>query len=191
MKPSVQENLESILYPDEHVIWQSETKPFGILDGKEGKKVLWHCIVSTVVAAVFAVLTALYGNATVTVCSFLALIYVVVMVTPIRTYRTLQAQEYVITDKRAITVMPRVGAYAIERANITDCALYPLSHSGEALAIGATLRSEGDKQLRWRARNAKLDRFAKSEDGLTYADGLVFYNVNNGSEALNILKASA
>lgn len=191
MKPSVQKNLDSILSPDERVIWQSETKPFGILDGKEGKKVLRQWVVSSIAAAVLAVLIALYGNATVTVYFLLVLIYVAVMVTPIRTYRTLQAQEYVITNKRAIIVMPRVGAYAIERANITDCALYPISHSGEAIAIGATLRAEGDKQLRWRAMNAKLDRFARSEDGLTYADGLVFYNVSNGSEAVNILKASA
>ena len=67
MKPSVQKNLDSILSPDERVIWQSETKPFGILDGKEGKKVLRQWVVSSIAAAVLAVLIALYGNATVTV----------------------------------------------------------------------------------------------------------------------------
>lgn len=191
MKPEVKKNLDSILHPDEHVIWHSETKPFGILDGREGKKVLRQWVICTVVTAAFLVLVALYGNSTATVYGCIALVYLVVMLAPISTYRTLQAQEYVITNERAIIVQPRNGAFAIDRENITDCALYTLSHPGEALAIGATLRGEGDKQLRWRAMNAKLDRFAKSESGLTYADGLVFYNVENGREALELLKKTA
>ena len=190
MKPDVKKNLDEILLPGEKVLWHSATRPFGILAGKEGGAVRMQWLLSTVGVLGFLALVFAYGNPRPIVVGLLLLLLAVLLLAPVVSYRGVRAQEYVITDRRVMIVKPRVGAYAIARDRLAGCELMKLSHDGEALALG-TLLDEGDKQLRWRSLHPKLGRYAKSDDGLTYAEGLVFYNVEDGGKAEALLKKSA
>ena len=191
MNPSIKKNLDSLLNPGETILWHSATKNFGILDGKEGRNVLLQWILSAVGVAVFLALVFAFGNPRPVVIGVLLLLLAILILAPVASYRVIRSQEYVITNQRVMIVKPNVGAYAINRGELDDCQLLRLSHPGEALVLGGSLRPEGDKQLRWRSLHPKLGRYAKSTEGLTYAEGLVFYNVSNGADAQKLLKKAA
>lgn len=190
MKPDIKRNLDTLLHPGETVVWHSATKPFGILDGREGNSVRLQWIISTVCVLAFLGLVVAYGNPRPIVIGILLLLLAILILAPVASYRLICSQEYVITNERAMIVKPGVGAYAINRAELDDCQLMKLSHPGEALAIGGSLRPEGNRQLRWRSLHPKLGRYAKSSDGLTYAEGIVFYNISDGSQAAQLLRNS-
>lgn len=96
-----------------------------------------------------------------------------------------------VTDQRVMTIKRDGCANAIERENVDDCKLMPLDFKGMSLVVGSCLFPEGGKQLRWRALHPKLGRYAKSDDGLTVAEGLVFYNIPDADAALKLLRKAA
>lgn len=191
MDPNIKKHLDYILRPDERVLWQSKTHSFGIIEGKEGKRVLLHWVLSAVCILGFLALVAAYGNATASVIGLLLLLLAILIVAPVMSYRSVMTQEYFITDQRVLLVRSDGGANAIERGDVDDCRLMPTGLRGEALVIGSSLFPEGDKQLRWRTLHPKLDHYAQSDGGLTVAEGLVFFNIMDGEEAEKLLKQSA
>lgn len=188
MNASVEKNLKFFLRPGERVLWRSQTQPFGILDGKEGRSVLLQWVLSAVGVFGFLALVLAYGNASPSVIALLLTLLVILIGAPVLSYRGICSQAYFITDQRVLLIRSDGGANAIERSAVDDCRLMPLEPKGEALVIGSTLFPEGGKQLRWRAMHPKLGRYAKSTDGLTVAEGLVFYNVADGGAAVELLK---
>ena len=188
MDPKIKKNLDFFLRPDEKVLWHGKTRSFGITEGKEGKRVLLQWVLSAVCIFGFLALVLAYGNATATVIGLLMLLLVILVVAPILSYRGVLTQEYFITDQRVLLIKPDGAANAIERGNVDDCRLVRTDFGGEALVIGSGLFPEGDKQLRWRALHPKLGRYAKSNDGLTIAEGLVFYHVTDGEQAAQMLR---
>ena len=188
MDSAIQKNLEYFLRPDEHILWRSKTRPFGITEGREGKAVLLQWILSTICILGFLGLVFAYGRASTAVIILLLLLLAILIGAPLLSFRSLSSQEYVITDQRVMTVKADGCANAIERENVDGCKLMPLDFKGMTLVVGSSLFPEGDKQLRWRALHPKLGRYAKSEDGLTIAEGLVFYNVTDADTALKLLR---
>ena len=191
MDPTIQKHLDFFLRPDEHVLWHGRPRAFGITDGKEGKAVLMQWILSAVFIFGFLGLVLAYGRATAPVIGLLLILLAILVCAPILSYRAVSAQEYVITDQRVMTIKRDGCANAIERENVDDCKLMPLDFKGMSLVVGSCLFPEGGKQLRWRALHPKLGRYAKSDDGLTVAEGLVFYNIPDADAALKLLRKAA
>ena len=188
MDPKIKKNLDFFLRPDERVLWHDKTRAFGITEGREGRRVLLQWVLSTAGILGFLALVFAYGNATAAVIGLLILLLANLIVAPILSYRGILTQEYLITDQRVLLIKPDGAANAIERGNVDDCRLMRIDFGGEALVIGGGLFSEGTGQLRWRSLHPKLGRYAKSADGLTVAEGLVFFNIAGGEEAVKLLK---
>ena len=191
MDKRIEKNLNDLLRPGERVLWHGKTKPFGILAGREGKLTRLQWILSTVCIAAIIGLVLAFGNATASVIGLLLLLLAILIAAPLLSHRSILTQEYFITNERVLLVKPNVGANAIERADVDDCRVMPVDPQGEALVIGSSLFPEGSKQLRWRSLHPKLGRYARSYDGLTVAEGLVFYNVDHADEALALLQKPA
>ena len=189
MDPKVQETLKETLEPGETVLWESKTLPFKILDGKEGRQVLLQWVLSTVGILIFLVLILTVGNKSAAAIALLLVLLATLLLSPMLSYRRTQRQAYYITDRRALLVKPDGTVNAIERTEIDDCRLMPLDHGGVSLVVGSTLFPEGDKQLRWRSLHPKLGHTAKSYEGLTMAEGMVFYNIERAEEAFRLLRA--
>ena len=191
MNPNIRKNLEFFLRPDEKILWHGKTSRFGITDGREGKRVLLQWVLSSVGILGFLALVYAYGNFTVPVVGLLLLLLAILIGAPILSYRDLLTQEYFITDRRVLLIRSDGGANAIERGDVDDCRLLPIDHGGTALVIGSSLFPEGAKQLRWRALHPKLGRYAKSYEGLTVAEGLIFYHIDDAESAMKTLKEAA
>ena len=189
MDEKIKKALETTLHPDEKIVWESGTMPFKILDGREGKQTLLQWVLSTVCILGLLGIIAAYGNFSATVVCLLVLLLAVLLVSPLLSYRNTQGQRYYITNERALLAKPDGTFYAIDRSDVDGCKLMKLQPHGVALVVGSTLYDEGDKQLRWRALHPKLGHTAKSFEGLTEAEGLVFYNIERADEAARLLGA--
>lgn len=189
MDEKIKKAMETALHPDEKVVWESGTMPFKILDGREGKQTLLQWVLSAVCILGLLGVIAAYGNFTATVVGLLIILLALLLVSPVLSYRATQGQRYYITNERALLAKPDGTVYAIDRDDVDGCKLMKLQPHGVALVVGSTLYDEGDRQLRWRAFHPKLGHTAKSYEGLTQAEGLVFYNIERADEAARLLGA--
>ena len=187
MDEKIKRSLETTLHPDETVVWESGTMPFKILDGREGRQTLLQWVLSAVCILGFLALIAARGNFSAAVAGLLLILLAILLVSPLLSYRNTQGQRYYITNERALLAKPDGTVYAIDRGDIDGCRLMKLQPHGVALVVGSTLYDEGDKQLRWRSLHPKLGHTAKSFEGLTQAEGLVFYNIERADEAARLL----
>lgn len=115
MNEKIKQSLETALAGEEHVLWEGETQPFKLLDGKEGRRTLLQWIAGTAAK------------------------------------------------------------------------LFPVK-PGAAIAIGAAVVEEGDRQLRWRSLHA-LENPGQF-DGCN-ASGLVFYNAARAESAVKLILEKA
>ena len=185
MNEKMKKALQGMLRPDETVLWESGTRPFRILDGREGRQTLLQWIFGTAcVGALLAVYVA-HGGKGLGFFAVLLVLLGIFVLAPLLQYRQTSGQRYFITNDRALVIQRGGSAYTMELADMDACRLYPLDFGGEAIALGSVLLEEQDRQLRWRASHPKENAEAQSTNE---ARGLVFYNVERAEAAMRLLR---
>ena len=183
MEKLVRESLNE----GETVLWHSETKPFGLLEGRDGKKVLKKMITAVVV---FGGLTAAYMTMMEDVKTGFAAILLVVMaamlIAPVVEWASVKKQAYWLTNQRAILVKGVLTASFLQLARVDDYTVVPMENGNSCLVLGSKVVQEGTKQLRWRSAHPLED----SQSAGKTIDGLVFYNVENVQAAVSVLESS-
>ena len=116
-----------------------------------------------------------------------ALIVVMVLVSPVVERWSLQQQRYWITNQRAILMSRDKSIYYMELDEIDEFKLVTDMAAGQCLVLGGCLFPEIHKQLRWRACHPKIDMQSTGQGG---AMGLVFYSVSNADAAAALLEKS-
>lgn len=187
MNEKIKQSLETALAGEEHVLWEGETQPFKLLDGKEGRRTLLQWIAGTVCCAGFAAFRFAQGGLTVTTGAVLLAIYAALMLGPVFSYRQLLGQRYFLTDRRAILIKGDGMVHSMMLTSGTAAKLFPVK-PGAAIAIGAAVVEEGDRQLRWRSLHA-LENPGQF-DGCN-ASGLVFYNAARAESAVKLILEKA
>lgn len=183
MNEKIKQALEGALAAGEEVLWESETQPFKLLDGNEGRKTLLQWVIGTACCVGFAAFRFTQGELTPVTCAVLLVIYAALMLSPLASHRQLLGQRYFLTNERAILIKRDGAVYSMRLAGDTAAKLFPVK-PGAAIAIGAAVIEEGDKQLRWRSLHA-LENPGQF-DGCN-ASGLVFYNVARAESAVKLL----
>ena len=189
MDKKMKQTVQTLLADGETVLWQGKTEPFGIIAGHEGRAVLRQWVIASVCIFGFLPIVYRYGSFTPTVVGLLLTLWAILMAAPYLNYRRSLSRCYVITDRRSMVVNADGTAHAIPHRELDGWRAMDLDHGGKALVLGSEILGEGDRQLRWRALHPKLGHYAKSNNGLTEAVGLVFYNIGDIEGAERVLKA--
>ena len=180
MNEKMKKALHETLAPDEKILWESDVQPYGILEGGEGRQLLFRWLICF---AGIGGLAAAYANRGGNGLGlyFVALAALVIIVaTPILSYRQTVGQHYCVTDRRAMTIRPDGSVYSMDRENLGETRLYKVDCGGEALALVSMLLAEKDRQLRWRANHPL-------EDSTYVLRGLVFYRPKQAEKAMRLL----
>lgn len=183
MNEKIKQALDGTLAAEEQVLWEGETQPFKLLDGKEGRRTLLQWIISTVCCVGFAAFRFTQGELTPAAGAVLLVVYAALMLSPMVSYRQLLGQRYFLTNERAILIKRDGMVYSMRLAEDTAAKIFPVK-PGAAIAIGQAVVEEGDKQLRWRSLHA-LENPGQF-DGCNAA-GLVFYNAARAENAIKLL----
>ena len=187
MNERIKNSLQKNLRDGESVLWESGTLPFGILDGKEGRKTLLKWILCAVCYIAIILFYAVHDAVTPKFIIILTALFGVMAIMPILSYREVLAQKYYITNERALLIKKDGRICTMNLDTINAVKLYPIG-PGAALALGKSILDEGDSQLRWRSTHAK--EHPNSVGGIN-ALGLVFYNVEHAENAMHLLQADA
>lgn len=181
-------NLADAMLDGETVLWHETAKPFGFLDGADGKRAVRGLIRSVLIVAAFAAAYLLWAPRVETkILVILGVVLVVLIMSPFLRYRNLLKQTYFITNKRVFVFDGRdiIGAMPLDAIDAT--ATFPRADGSGALAMGSLVVAEKEKQLRWRGCNAAVDETHPPEQ----ANGLLFYSVAHVERALAALENAA
>ena len=183
---TAEEALAGYLRQGERIRWQSGTKPFPLLEKREGGIIIGKWIGTAVVT--IALLTLYIGHVpewNAKVAAAILLIAALLALSPVVERWSLLGQRYWITDQRAILLTRDRSFYAMELSELDDFWLLPGRTAGDCLVLGSCLFEEGERQLRWRACHPKTD--LGSDGGRDLAQGLVFFSVEDGTAAAECL----
>ncbi len=187
-KMTAEQAFEKYLRQGEQVRWQSGTKDFSLLERGEGGKIIGKWISTVIVtAALLALYTGQGREWSAKAVAVILVIAVLLLISPVIERRSLLGQRYWITDQRAILMTRDQTFYCMELEEIDDFQLLRDRTAGDCLVLGGCLFEEG--QLRWRACHPKTD--SQSDGRRGEAQGLVFFSVENGTEAAECLRRTA
>lgn len=188
-KMTAEQAFEKYLRQGEQVRWQSGTKGFSLLEKGESWKIIGKWIGTVVVtAALLALYTGQDRELSAKAVAVILVIAVLLLLSPVIERRSLLGQRYWITDQRAILMTRDQTFYCMELAEIDDFQLLRDRMAGDCLVLGGCLFEE-ERQLRWRACHPKTD--SQSDGRRGEAQGLVFFSVENGTEAAECLRRTA
>ena len=180
--------LKDCLREQEEVCWQGAPVEFPLMDNANTRQILLKWILTVAVAG--GILIPYLRNQeerSVGFIGLLALVVVLILVSPVVERWSLRQQRYWITNQRAILMTRDKSIYYMELDEIDGYKLLTDMAAGQCLVLGECLFPEIHKQLRWRACHPKTDMQSTSQGGAT---GLVFYSVNNADAAVSLLKKS-
>lgn len=184
-KMTAEQAFEGYLRQGEQVRWQSGTKEFALLERGEGWKIIGKWIGTVIVtAALLALYTGQGRDWSAKAVAAILVIAVLLLLSPVIERRSLLGQRYWITDQRAVLMTRDQTFYCMELSEIDDFQLLRDRTAGDCLVLGKCLFDE-EGQLRWRACHPKTD--SQSDGRRGEAQGLVFFSVENGAEALECL----
>ncbi len=172
---------------NEHVLWQGKTQPFPLLDSA-GRFKLLSLWIGTVVVSASLLVAYLRGNEN-PGKGFIALvtvIAVIVILSPVLERWNLQAQQYWITDQRAVLMTRNKTIYSMNLDSIDDFQVAHGVADRECLVLGSCLFGEVRKQPRWRSIHPKIDM--QSHDSQTRVLGMIFYCPSDIHAAAALLK---
>ena len=180
--------LKDCLREHEEVCWQGVSVEFPLLDGANTRSILLKWILTIAVAG--GILIPYLSNREEISMGFiglLALVVVLILVSPVIERWSLQQQRYWITNQRAILMTRDKSIYYMELGEIDEFKLLTDMAAGQCLVLGGCLFPEIRRQLRWRACHPKTDMQSTSQGGAT---GMVFYSVSNADAAAALLEKS-
>ena len=180
-------NLDKILLKDEKVLWSGVSAPFPLLDRwkANGPKILIQWIATAVIttALLWAYLVNNQPGSPVFVGGVLAAA-VLVILSPVLEWKNVQAQRYVITDRRVLLLQRFNTVFSIRLDHIDDFRLVADESPYPCLVIGTALYGDIGKQLRWRSCHPKSNLSSSEMDNL---EGLVLYNLKDADQTAALL----
>jgi len=105
------------------------------------------------------------------------------MMAPVQDWRTAKAQQYAVTNQRAIVVQKDKTMYTMELGKVDDVQIYRPSDKENCLLLGSKTEAEAKNKLRWLAGHPLGTTFSEKDN----AAGMVFYCVKNVERALSIV----
>jgi len=184
----MKQKVMKYLSAGEEICWESQVKPFPLLDPGTRMPVLLNWVITTVVTVAF--LGYYFGMLCQGTFSpvFVAMVLgtaAIIMLRPINRRKNLLGAYYCITNKRVILVTKDASYYCIEREKIGN--LFEVQdHDGEmSVVMGSGLDTSNEK-ISWKTPKIKLG--AKSEGPWDYVDGMVLFRAEKVEEALPILR---
>ena len=106
-----------------------------------------------------------------------------IMMAPVQDWRTAKAQQYAVTNQRAIVVQKDKTMYTMELGKVDDVQIYRPSDKENCLLLGSKTEAEAKNKLRWLAGHPLGTTFSEKDN----AAGMVFYCVKNVERALSIV----
>lgn len=183
MEKFVQESLNE----GETILWRGETKPFGLAEGRDGKKVVKKMIASVVIiGALIAAYVGKMEDVKTGLVGILLVAMAALVLSPVSEWTNLKKQKYWITNQRAILVKWTLASFSLPISRVDDYTIIPMENGNSCLVLGSKVVAEGNKQLRWRAVHPLED----SQSAGKIIDGMVFYNVDNAEAAVSVLEGS-
>ncbi len=178
--------LKDCLREQEEVCWQGVPVEFPLLDSVNTRSILLKWILTVAVAGgVLIPYLNTQEEVSMGFLGLLALVVVLILVSPVIERWSLRQQRYWITNQRAILMTRDKSIYYMELDEIDEYKLLTDMAAGQCLVLGGCLFQEIHKQLRWRACHPKTDMQSTSQGG---AIGMVFYSINNAAAAAALLE---
>ena len=172
------------LRPGEEILWQSATEPIGLLEGSCGKQIIKSWIITTVITlALVIACAAVIGSIQFKLLAVVAVVWLCIMMAPVQDWRTAKAQQYAVTNQRAIVVQKDKTMYTMELGKVDDVKIYRPSDKENCLLLGSKTEAEAKNKLRWLAGHPLGTTFSEKDN----AAGMVFYCVKNVERALSIV----
>ncbi|MCI2057046.1 MAG: hypothetical protein LKJ86_07870 [Oscillibacter sp.] len=179
--------LQEHLRQGETVRWQGKPKAFPLLEEGCKNKIIRNWILMTVSGAL---LLGLYirsnENPSMGFISLVVAVVVLALAAPAAQAISLRKQQYFITDQRAIVLTGDKTFYYMELNELSDVEVIDDCSSSRCLAMGAPIMKDVRRQLRWQAKNPKID--VQSSESNEHAIGMVFYDPDDVDGALLLLK---
>lgn len=174
------------LAKDEKVLWESETVPFSIVEGGEGREVVFLWVLCLLWPVFAIALSAFDNHMSVAVTIMLSLLTVWLSLSPVAIYRQIVRQRYLLTNERAILVKPRGQNYSVPLDRIKGFYTLETTQTREEGALILRTRDcvFDTRQLRERSVHPEM---VADDSGNLETNELVFYHANNLSEAVKIL----
>ena len=180
-------NLDKILLRGEKVLWSGTSAPFPLLDKrqKNGPKIVAQWIATVVITAglLWAYLSNNQPGSPVFVGGVL-FVAALVALSPVLEWKNVQAQRYVITDRRVLLIQRFSSVFSIRLDHIDDFRLVEDESPYPCLVIGTALYEDIGKQLRWRSCHPKSNLSSSEMDNL---EGLVLYNLKDAGDTAALL----
>lgn len=188
MKQNTEQLLQDYLRNGEQVRWHGRTEPFALLE-KDAKTQILAKWIGTVL--VCGLILGLYisnnpGDWSKGMAGGIALIGVLLIVSPIMERKSIMGEEYWITDERAILMSKDQTFYSLALEDLDDFRLIEGKTPGGTLVLGSVIFDDIKRQLRWRACHPKTD--VQSDGPSDAAKGLVFFCLEDGREAAECLR---
>ena len=175
--------LENELRPGEQVLWQSATGKFGLLSGTFGRKIMTKWVVTAVVMlGLLGAYLATAAQIKTGVVVILLVIMALIIVSPITECGNLKAQQYFLTNQRAILARGDRKIFTMELSDIDDAQIVQITPEETCLLLGSKMSAEPEKQYRALA----VHPLGASEHS-SNVEGMLFYAIQNADQALQLV----
>ena len=178
------ELLKKHLQADEQILWSGKPEPFGLLEGKSGKKIM---IKMAVAAAVVLPLVLAYilcvEDWRIGVVAAMLVILAVIELSSVNERSGVLKQQYWITTRKIVLIKDQTLLFAMDRSRLDDCQVVDEGLAkGKNLVMGSKLFEELDKHPRWRSGNPLVD------ESKSHVEGMIFYNIPQAEKVAKLLQ---
>lgn len=181
-------NLNNVLQKGETVLWHSAANPFPLLDShqRNGARIILQWVAAVVLTAgVLWAYTSNNGGASPKFITAMLVVGALILLAPIREWKTILGQQYLITDRRIIVLRGKNTVFSMAVSSLEGWRVVEGECPAPCLVFGPEIYEDIGKQLRWRAAHPKERLSSGEEDNST---GLVFYNLADASAAVTLLE---
>lgn len=187
----MEQALKAFLKEGEEILWSGKSEPFPLLDkrGGGGKKIIIKWIVVVVLAA--ALLMTYAANNDPVSPSFVLIVLAIaaiLILSPIMEKNNVMDARYWITNQHIILMLKNKSIFSMKLESMDGFRIVRDEAPCPCLVVGSRIFCDINKQLRWRGSHP-LDHPSTTEDD--NAQGIVFYNIKNADEAVDLLKQYA
>ena len=175
------------LETDEMLLWKGKPKSFHILEGTEGRELVFIWAVCLIWLFILSLLRIYNGMNLILLLSLVVLLGWILL-NPVATYFKILRQHYYLTNKRALVIGAGGESFSVDIDCVKNYRIYKTGAGGATLVMGDDLLAENGKQLRYRAIHP-----AKGTDsnGELQTSGIVFYHAEHVDVAARILEKMA
>ena len=177
-------DVRNYLEDGERLLWEGKPKPFHIIEGSEGRELMFVWAVS-LFWLYMILMVRLYNGMNTVLLAFLIAVLAWISLSPVATYFRILRQHYCLTNRRALVVNVNGERSSMELKAIENYRIFKTESEGASLAMGDELLAENGKQLRYRALHPMRNL---DSDGKLVTSGIVFYHAERVDEAARILE---